>query len=183
MPNFPDERPARRFMVVRQAGARGGYALHLETDGVLRSWAVPRGPSPDPAERRFAVEIEASGAADGEPWDFGGCTPVQDFATGIHDGKLLFELRGYKLRGAWTLVRTRGREWLLIKETSDAHVRRAGTFPDAPVLPTAAGAAAVRAAIRALDPPKQRVRAADVQPMLAEVQPRPFTDSAWLFEL
>ena len=183
MPNFPEERPARRFAVVRQTGRRPGYALHLETDGVLRSWTVPKGPSPDPAERRLAVEIEAGGAAEGESWDFGGCTPVQDFGSGIREGKLLFELRGYKLRGAWTLVRTRGKEWLLIKETSDAHVRRAGTFPDDPVLPTPSGAAALRDELLALRPPKRRVRAADVQPMLAEVQPRPFTDPAWLFEL
>src|SRR5206468_7402015 len=183
MPNFPEERPARRFAVVRQKGRRPGYALHLETDGVLRSWTVPKGPSPDPAERRLAVEIEAGGAAEGESWDFGGCTPVQDFGSGIREGKLLFELRGYKLRGAWTLVRTRSKEWLLIKETSDAHVRRAGTFPDDPVLPTPSGAAALRDELLALRPPKRQVRAADVQPMLAEVQPRPFTDPAWLFEL
>ncbi len=152
MPNFLDERPGRRFAVVRQAGARPGYALHLETDGVLRSWAVPKGPSPDPADRRFAVEIDGGAAADGEPWDCGGCTPVQDFSSGIREGKLLFELRGYKLRGAWTLVRTRGKEWLLIKETSDAHVRRGGGFSDAPVLPTPAGVAALREELRALHP-------------------------------
>ncbi len=183
MPNFLDERPGRRFAVVRQTGTRPGYALHLETDGVLRSWAVPKGPSPDPADRRFAVEIDAGAASEGEPWDCGGCTPVQDFSSGIREGKLLFELRGYKLRGAWTLVRTRGKEWLLIKETSDAHVRRGGGFSDAPVLPTAAGAAALREELRALRPPRRRVRASEVQPMLAEVQPRPFSDPAWLFEL
>jgi bifunctional non-homologous end joining protein LigD len=183
MPNFLDERPGRRFAVVRQAGSRPGYALHLETDGVLRSWAVPKGPSPDPAERRFAVEIEAGGGAEGETWDCGRCTPVQDFESGLRDGKLLFELRGYKLRGAWTLVRTRAREWLLIKETSDAHVRRGGTFSDAPVLPSAAAAAAVRAELDALEAPRRPVRVGEVQPMLAEVQPRAFTDPHWLFEL
>src|SRR5258706_2491815 len=183
MPNFLDERPGRRFAVVRQTGSRPGYALHLETDGVLRSWAVPKGPSPDPADRRFAVEIEPGGGGEGEPWDCGRCTPVQDFPARIRDGKLLFELRGYKLRGAWTLVRTRGKEWLLIKETSDGHVRRRGTFPDAPVLPVSAGAAAVREGLQALGPPRGSVRASEVQPMLAEVDPRPFSDPRWLFEL
>jgi len=183
MPNFLDERPGRRFAVVRQTGARPGYALHLETDGVLRSWAVPKGPSPDPADRRFAVEIEAGAGVEGEPWDCGGCTPVQDFSAGMREGKLLFELRGYKLRGAWTLVRIRGKEWLLIKETSDAHVRRGGGFSDAPVLATPAGATALRDELGALQPPRRRVRACEVQPMLAEVQPRPFSDPAWLFEL
>jgi bifunctional non-homologous end joining protein LigD len=183
MPNFLDERPGRRFAVVRQTGSRPGYALHLETDGVLRSWAVPKGPSPDPADRRFAVEIEPGGGGEGEPWDCGRCTPVQDFPAGIRDGKLLFELRGYKLRGAWTLVRTRGKEWLLIKETSDGHVRRRGTFPDAPVLPVSAGADAVREGLQALGPPRGSVRASEVQPMLAEVDPRPFSDPRWLFEL
>ena len=183
MPNFLDERPGRRFAVVRQAGPRPGYALHLETDGVLRSWAVPRGPSPDPADRRFAVEIAPGAGAEGEPWDCGRCTPVQEFESGLRDGKLLFELHGYKLRGAWTLVRTRGKEWLLIKETSDAHVRRGGAFSDAPVLATPAAAAAVREELRALEAPRLRVRASEVQPMLAEVQPRAFTDPQWLFEL
>src|SRR2546430_10815525 len=123
MPNFPEERPARRFAVVRQTGKRPGYALHLETDGVLRSWAVPKGPSPDPAERRFAVEIDAGGSAEGEAWDFGGCTPLQDFGSGLPEGKLLFELRGDKLRGARALVRTRGKEGVFIKGTSDAPLR------------------------------------------------------------
>jgi bifunctional non-homologous end joining protein LigD len=183
MPNFLDERPGRRFAVVRQTGARAGYVLHLETDAVLRSWAVPRAPSPDPAERRLAVEIDAGAGEDGELWDCGRCTAVQDFANGFRDGKLLFEVAGYKLRGAWTLVRTRGKEWLLIKETSDGHVHRRASFPDTPVLSSPAGADAVRAELSRLVARRNRVRAAEVHPMLAEVQPRAFDDPAWLFEL
>ena len=82
MPNFLDERPGRRFAVVRNQGGRNGYDLYLETDGVLRSWALAKAPSPDPAERRHAVEIAAGRGDSGEAWDCGGCTAVQDVEEG-----------------------------------------------------------------------------------------------------
>src|SRR5919202_6589381 len=179
MPNFLDERPGRRFAIVRQTGARPGYVLHLETDGVLRSWAVPKAPSPDPADRRLAVEIEAGAGGESEVWDCGRCTAVQDFANGFREGKLLFELAGYKLRGAWTLVRTRGKEWLLIKETKDNFVQRGGSFSDAPVLPTSEAAMGVRREVSASGAPRRKLHAGDIQPMLAEVRQRPFSDPEW----
>src|SRR5262249_15616572 len=101
-------------------------------------WAVPQGPSPDPAEKRLAVEVEDHpveyadfegvipdgnyGAGEVIVWDTGRWTPLADLDEGMEKGKLLFELHGYKLRGKWTLVRmktkgkTTGKEWLLIKE-------------------------------------------------------------------
>ncbi|TMK95467.1 MAG: DNA ligase D [Actinobacteria bacterium] len=183
MPNFLDEHPGRRFVVRQQSGARPRLALHLEMSGFLRSWAVPRGPSPDPAEKRLAIELERAPEGDGAVWDYGSCTAVQDPEGGYRSGKLLFELRGQKLRGVWTLVRTDGKQWLLIKETGDPHVRRGGSFAEGPVLPAQSGVDAVRAELLSLGAPRRRVAAAEVQPMLAEVQPRPFSDPEWIFEL
>ncbi len=130
--------PARvggsRFVVQQHAARRMHYDFRLELDGVLKSWAVPKGPSPNPADKRLAVHVEDHpveyanfegmippgnyGAGAVIVWDRGRWVPLNDIDEGFVKGKLLFELRGYKLRGKWTLVKTkRGKdEWLLIKE-------------------------------------------------------------------
>jgi bifunctional non-homologous end joining protein LigD len=133
-----DARP-RLFVVQQHAARRLHWDLRLEWNGVLLSWAVPKGPSLDPAEKRLAVQVEAHpvdyadfeglipegnyGAGAVIVWDTGRWTPVEDPAHGLEAGKLLFDLAGYKLRGRWTLVRTGGKrratdtkEWLLIKK-------------------------------------------------------------------
>ena len=132
-----EDRP-HLFVVQKHAARRLHYDFRLEWGGVLRSWAVPQGPSPDPAEKRLAVEVEDHpveyadfegvipggnyGAGEVIVWDQGRWTPLADLDEGMKKGKLLFELHGYKLRGVWTLVRmktkgkTTGKEWLLIKE-------------------------------------------------------------------
>ena len=126
------------FVVQKHAATRLHYDFRLEWGGVLKSWAVPQGPSPDPADKRLAVEVEDHpveyadfegvipegnyGAGEVIVWDRGRWTPLGDLDEGMKKGKLLFELHGYKLRGVWTLVRmktkgkTTGKEWLLIKE-------------------------------------------------------------------
>jgi bifunctional non-homologous end joining protein LigD len=126
------------FVVQKHAATRLHYDFRLEWAGVLKSWAVPQGPSPDPSEKRLAVEVEDHpveyadfegvipegnyGAGEVIVWDQGRWTPLADLDEGMKKGKLLFELSGYKLRGRWTLVRmktkgkTTGKEWLLIKE-------------------------------------------------------------------
>jgi len=126
------------FVVQKHAATRLHYDFRLEWAGVLKSWAIPQGPSPDPAEKRLAVEVEDHpveyadfegvipegnyGAGEVIVWDQGRWTPLADLDEGMKKGKLLFELSGYKLRGKWTLVRmktkgkTTGKEWLLIKE-------------------------------------------------------------------
>jgi len=132
------------FVVQQHAARRLHWDLRLEWRGVLLSWAVPKGPSLDPHEKRLAVRVEdhpvdyadfeglipegSYGAGAVILWDRGRWTPLEDPEAGLASGKLLFELEGYKLRGRFTLVRTGGRakaqgkdgkDWLLIKK-SDA---------------------------------------------------------------
>src|SRR5438046_2025337 len=131
------------FVVQKHSASRMHYDLRLEGDGVVKSWAVRRGPHPDPAEKRLAMQTEDHpveyadfegvipegeyGAGPMIVWDRGLWRPVGDPGEGVKGGKLLFELKGFKLKGMWTLVRIKGetgKEWLLIKETGDGHVRR-----------------------------------------------------------
>jgi len=114
------------LFVVQQHGARRlHFDLRLEWGEVLLSWAVPKGPSLDPAEKRLAVRVEDHpldyadfegvipegnyGAGVVILWDRGRWIPLEDPEEGLARGKLLFELEGYKLRGGFTLVRTGGR--------------------------------------------------------------------------
>ncbi len=127
----------RLFVVQQHAASHLHFDLRLELDGVLKSWAVPKGPSDDPKDKRLAMETEDHpldyadfeghipegnyGAGYVIVWDRGTYTALEDLATGFKKGKLLFELSGSKLRGRWTLVRLKsreatGKEWLLIKE-------------------------------------------------------------------
>lgn len=137
--------PGTQLFVVQHHAARAThYDLRLEMEGVLRSWAVPKGPSPNPADKRLAVRVEDHpleyanfeghipegnyGAGAVIVWDRGTWIPLADPLAGLVEGKLLFELRGYKLRGKWTLVKTkRGeKDWLLIKER-DSYVSEEST--------------------------------------------------------
>ena len=126
------------FVVQKHAATRLHYDLRLEMGGVLRSWAVTRGPSLDPRERRLAVHVEDHPISYGEfegaipagqygagtviVWDRGTWAPMVDVQEGLRKGDLKFRLAGSKMKGGWALVRIRGEEknWLLIKE-SDAY--------------------------------------------------------------
>lgn len=130
------------FVVQKHAARRLHYDFRLEMDGVLRSWAVTRGPSLDPNERRLAVHVEdhpldygrfegtipkgAYGAGTVQLWDWGSWEPVGDAAKGYAKGHLEFTLSGEKLTGRWHLVRMQGRKgekrenWLLIKARDEA---------------------------------------------------------------
>lgn len=125
------------FVIQKHAATRLHYDLRLEMDGVLKSWAVTRGPSLVPGEKRLSVHVEDHpmdygsfegtipegqyGAGTVIVWDRGTWTPVFDAAKGYAKGHLEFELKGEKLSGRWHLIRMRGKprekreNWLLIK--------------------------------------------------------------------
>jgi len=201
--------PGRLFVVHKHAARRLHYDLRLEMEGVLRSWAVPRVPSFDPAEKRLAVQVEDHpieygsfegvipagnyGAGPTIVWDRGTWTPLDDVKQGLVKGKLRFTFAGYKLRGAWSLVRLAKsqKDWLLIKER-DAYVVRGGEsrLPEASVLSGLTieelrdGSprwAEVREQTDKLPP--SPLRAEQVQVMLAETRPQPFSEPGWLFEI
>lgn len=121
-----------RFVVQRHQARRLHYDFRLELDGVLKSWAVPKGPSLDPDVKRLAVQVEdhplAYGDFEGEIapgnygagqvriWDAGTWTPQGDAHAGLTGGHLHFRLDGGHLHGDWILVRTgRNGQWLLRK--------------------------------------------------------------------
>ena len=138
------------FVIQKHAATRLHYDLRLEMDGVLKSWAVTRGPSLVPGEKRLSVHVEDHpmdygdfegtipegqyGAGTVIVWDRGTWTPVFDAAKGYAKGHLEFELKGEKLSGRWHLIRMRGKprekreNWLLIKG-EDASARDE-TAPD-----------------------------------------------------
>jgi bifunctional non-homologous end joining protein LigD len=129
--------PGMRFVVQKHDATRLHYDLRLEWEGVLLSWAVTRGPSLDPAEKRLAVQVEDHpldyhdfedtipkgeyGAGSVIVWDRGTWKPVHDAAKGLRKGHLEFTLTGEKLTGRWHLVRMQRKSgekrdnWLLIK--------------------------------------------------------------------
>lgn len=132
------------FVVQKHAARRLHYDFRLELDGVLKSWAVPKGPSLDPRAKRLAVQVEDHpldyadfegvipegqyGGGTVLVWDTGTWSPAgENAAEALRRGSLKFELSGKKLRGSWALVRMGGRKredknWLLIKE-GDAAAR------------------------------------------------------------
>src|SRR6476619_2171319 len=112
------------YVIQKHAATRLHYDFRLELDGVLKSWAVPKGPSFDPTEKRLAVQVEDHpieyakfegsipegeyGAGEVIVWDRGKWQPVGDPHEGLKKGKLVFQLDGKKLHGEWTLVRMGG---------------------------------------------------------------------------
>jgi bifunctional non-homologous end joining protein LigD len=135
-----------RYLIQKHDASRLHFDFRLELDGVLKSWAVTRGPSLDPADKRLAVHVEdhpldygdfEGTIPEGEYgggtvmlWDEGTWEPIDDPEEGLKEGKLKFRLHGERLRGGWTLVRMRSdrdarsrrskrENWLLIKEKDE----------------------------------------------------------------
>jgi bifunctional non-homologous end joining protein LigD len=202
--------PGRLFVVHKHAARQLHWDLRIEMDGVLRSWAVPKGPSYDMNDKRLAVKVEDHpleygdfegiipsgnyGAGGIIVWDRGEWVPLEDWREGLEKGKLLFELKGYKLHGKWTLVKIKKSEkdWLLIKER-DSFVRQPGdVFPEQSVLSgltvdeVKAGqthASTVRKALQEADVPRGRLDPKATPVMLAESADDAFTRDGWIFEL
>jgi DNA ligase D-like protein (predicted 3'-phosphoesterase) len=140
----PAGRTPRFFCVQKHLASHLHYDLRLEHNGVLLSWAVPKGPSLDPSIKRLAMHVEDHPIDYGEfegvipsgygagivmLWDKGTWTPESDdVEAALKKGDLKFTLDGYKLKGSWVLVRTKGgwggapangRSWLLIKHRDE----------------------------------------------------------------
>jgi DNA ligase D-like protein (predicted 3'-phosphoesterase) len=127
-----------RFVVQQHDATTLHFDLRLEIGGVLRSWAVPKGPSLDPGQRRLAVPVEDHALEQGEfegvhagqsrgtgaviIWDEGDYEPLDG---DLNAGHLAFALRGHKLRGGFALTKTGPRSWILVKMV-DERARRGG---------------------------------------------------------
>src|SRR5256885_13070622 len=131
-----------RYLIQKHAARREHYDFRLEWDGALMSWAVPKGPSENPDDKRLAIHVEdhpieyggfEGTIPEGEYgggtvmlWDRGTWEPHGDVEEALQKGKLAFELHGKRLHGGWALVRLRGGgrdgkdNWLLIKERDEA---------------------------------------------------------------
>jgi bifunctional non-homologous end joining protein LigD len=135
------------FVIQKHAATRLHFDLRLELDGVMKSWAVPKGPSLDPSEKRLAMQVEDHpieyntfegiipkgeyGGGSVMLWDRGTYTypektndPVKRLREGYQRGDFKFELHGKRLRGSWVLVRLRRGDpekpaWLLIKHRDE----------------------------------------------------------------
>ncbi|MCL2107270.1 MAG: DNA ligase D [Oscillospiraceae bacterium] len=142
------EKQKLRFVVQHHIASRDHYDLRLEWNGALLSWAVPKGPSRNPADKRLAMRVEDHpldyrafegnipkgeyGGGSVMLWDEGTYEPRKSMEQGLREGALKFSLQGKRLKGGWTLIRTvqkdperRGDSWLLVKE------RDAESAPDA----------------------------------------------------
>ncbi len=212
------------FVVQQHRATRMHWDFRLEVDGVLVSWAVPKGPSLNPKDKRMAAHVEDHpfdyggfegiipkgnyGAGEVIVWDRGTYSPDEDgvFSWGdkeggsgrmraeIEAGKVSFTLRGHKLRGSWTLVRTRDpKAWLLIKHR-DEHASTRDVLEDdksvvsglsikdlqegrMPAMAADRGGAPHAAAKDAPFPDAKRMR-----PMLLTLVDRAFAKPGWLFE-
>src|SRR5205809_2905702 len=204
----PGPQPGGLFIVHMHDATRLHWDLRLEMDGVLKSWAVPKGPSANLADKRLAVKVEDHpleygdfegiipegnyGAGTVIVWDRGVWVPLEDVREGFEKGKLLFELRGYKLRGRWTLIKLKKteKEWLLIKKR-DEYVSTE-PYSNESVLSGLTNdelqnakqrAEPIKKELETLGAPKRAVRVEDTELMLAETREQPFTKDGWLFEV
>jgi bifunctional non-homologous end joining protein LigD len=203
-----------RFVVQQHAARRMHWDFRLEIDGVLVSWAVPRGPSVDPKEKRLAVQTEDHPLAYG---DFEGIIPPGNYGAGavilwdrgtyatadrispgdaLKQGKLDVELRGHKLTGRWTLVRTKrgkGNEWLLFKKASGLPVPAEPVIAQPGSILSGLTVEELRAGESRTDElaamaqaggaPRRTLGRSDLAPMKADTAEQPFSRGGWIFEI
>jgi bifunctional non-homologous end joining protein LigD len=185
-PDSAAERGTRTFVVHRHEARNLHYDLRLSMEGVLKSWAVPRGFSYDPKVKRLAVRTEDHplmyetfegvipkgeyGGGTMTIWDRGRYDLLKgdDGPKAVAEGKLEIRLRGRKLRGEWHLVKTRSEkeEWILFK-ARDRYAR--DDSEKAPFFDLA----------QAIDAPLPET----IEPMRAGLERAPFSDPAWIFEV
>jgi bifunctional non-homologous end joining protein LigD len=224
-PEPPAQLPGGRhgpllFVIQKHAARQLHYDFRLELDGVLKSWAVPKGPSLDPNDKRMAVEVEdhpfdyASfegvipekqyGAGNVIVWDCGPYSPDEGgeysftnraeaerrVREELEAGKLSFFLRGEKVKGSFTLVKTRsGNQWLLIKhrdrfaQVNDVLAQPRSVLSGLSLDDMAPDRAPQRldaALLAPTGPPESMPR--DLKPMLAESGERAASDPKWRYE-
>src|SRR5437868_5106836 len=137
-----ETKAGHRFVVQKHRASHLHYDFRLEMEGVLKSWAVPKGPSLDPADKRLAMQVEDHpvsyfdfegiippgnyGAGTVMVWDLGTWTPLGNASEMLKKGDLKFELNGQKLKGSFVLAHmksrrpgSKGTEWLLIKHRDE----------------------------------------------------------------
>ncbi len=150
--------PKLAYVIQKHAASRLHFDLRLELDGVMKSWAVPKGPSLDPLVKRLAIHVEDHpieynafegtipedeyGGGTVMVWDTGSYTsaggeddPEEALRQGYQKGDFKFVLRGKRLKGSWVLVRTRGwggrkEQWLLIKHRDEHAVEGSDVVAD-----------------------------------------------------
>ena len=201
------------FVIQKHAATRLHYDFRLELDGVMLSWAVPKGPSYDPKEKRMAVQVENHpisynafegtipagqyGAGSVLIWDRGTWEPVGDPRQGLLAGKLVFTLKGHKMAGLWELVRIakpgeRQIAWILFKK-HDAYARPKAEYDVVSALPDSVVAKPLGAAARgpkAASPTSIELAAAVKAELPAKLEPQLATLSTglpatgdWVFEI
>jgi bifunctional non-homologous end joining protein LigD len=201
------------FVVQKHWARRLHYDLRLEMDGVLKSWAVPNGPSSRPEEKRLAVHVEDHpleyadfegvipegnyGAGSVIVWDHGTYRVVKegDPLDWLARGKLELELFGHKLRGRWTLVRMSKSEkdWLLLKKADAAAAQEEliERYPQSVISgltveemrDVSAKMEVLHSRLAATGAPRREVSAKTQPFMLATLDERPFSHSDWIFEI
>jgi bifunctional non-homologous end joining protein LigD len=212
-----------RFVIHKHAARRLHYDLRLELDGALKSWAVPKGPSLNPEDKHLAVMVEDHpldyrdfegvipegeyGAGQVIIWDHGTYAPEDDghrtfqrregqdwMRRGLSEGKVSFVLDGDKLKGSWTLVKSRRgeKDWLLIKHRDETPVRDvlkedSSVVSGLTIEDLKSGASASNRKVESHSPADlPRARKAPfprtIKPMLATLAKSPFSNPDWLFE-
>ncbi len=206
-----DNGSGHSFVIQEHHARHLHFDLRLEINGVLKSWAVPKGPSLDPHEKRLAVQTEDHpleyltfegiipqgnyGAGEVAVWDIGSYEIIDPAnpEQGLHNGKLSFRLKGRRLCGEFHLVRTRQAQdsWLLMKKADECAIPgwtlEPVLAPDSKSRPLAEAATVVvngaEKHIIEVKIGKPGPFPAQVEPMLATLVNQPFDDADWLFEV